>query len=284
MAIFSNQATLTYTGGSTSSNIVTGEIFEVLDITKQAVNEAYRAGDTVTYVVTLVNSGATALNGLTLTDDLGAYPFGLGTLVPASYVAGSVLYYINGVQAPDPTVSAGPPLVMQNISVPAGGNAVIIYSVRLNEFAPITTGGTVTNTASASGAGLTEPIEAVETITVIDETALSISKALCPASVPENGEITYTFVISNRGNTAAVATDNLAVTDTFNPPLSDITVTLNGEALVAGTDYTYDETTGVFQTTAGRITVPAATTVQDPITGIYTVTPGESVLTVTGRI
>ena len=176
MAIFSNQATLTYTGGSTSSNIVTGEIFEVLDITKQAVNEAYRAGDTVTYVVTLVNSGATALNGLTLTDDLGAYPFGLGMLVPASYVAGSVLYYVNGVQAPDPTVSAGPPLVMQNISVPAGGNAVIIYSVRLNELAPITTGGTVTNTASASGAGLTEPIEAVETITVIDETALSIFK------------------------------------------------------------------------------------------------------------
>ena len=37
MAIFSNQATLTYNGSSTNSNIAYGEILDVLAVTKTAV-------------------------------------------------------------------------------------------------------------------------------------------------------------------------------------------------------------------------------------------------------
>ena len=51
-----------------------------------------------------------------------------------------------------------------------------------------------------------------------------------------------------------------------------------------GTNYTYDEATGVFATTPASITVPAATYTSDPTTGVVTTTPGVAVLTVTGTV
>ena len=100
----------------------------------------------------------------------------------------------------------------------------------------------------------------------------------------ENGRITYTFVIQNSGNAEATATDNVVVTDTFNPVLTGLTVTFDGAAWTEGVNYTYDEATGIFATVAGQITVPAATYTQDPTTGNRITTPGVSVLTVSGTI
>ena len=40
MAQFTNFATLTYTGGATNSNTVTGEVLEVLTLTKEAATAA----------------------------------------------------------------------------------------------------------------------------------------------------------------------------------------------------------------------------------------------------
>ena len=114
--------------------------------------------------------------------------------------------------------------------------------------------------------------------------SLSINKAISPSPVVENGRVTYTFTIENRGNTAAEAADNLIITDTFDPILSDLAVALNGTALTSPTGYTYDTATGLFATVAGQITVPAATYTQDAATGVVTVTPGTAVLTVTGTL
>ena len=90
-------------------------------------------------------------------------------------------------------------------------------------------------------------------------------------------------MITTTGNTDAVATDNIVITDTFNPALSGITVTFNGAVWAEGTDYTYDETTGLFATVPGQITVPAATYTQNS-SGVWVVTPGTSTLTVTGTV
>ena len=59
-------------------------------------------------------------------------------------------------------------------------------------------------------------------------------------------------------DTAADAAAAIVITDTFDPRLTDLTVTLNGTALTAPTQYTYDAATGVFATAAGVVTVPAA--------------------------
>ena len=278
MAVFTNQATLSYNGTTVNSNIVTGNLVEVLELTKTAVVGTYTPGGTVTYILSLTNAGATPLTGITLTDNLGG-----GTTSPLDYVAGSVVYYQNGVLQPAPTVTATAPLTFADITVPAGGNATIVYETRVNEFAPPFAGGSIQNTATANGTSVTAPVTATETVTARAEPILGITKALSPQNVSENDLLTYTFTLQNSGNTATAATDNVTVTDTFNPILTNITVTLNG-AILPPTAYTYDETTGAFATVPGVIAVPAATYTQDPVTGAYIPTAGVAVLTVTGTV
>ena len=67
MAIFTNFATLSYNGGTTSSNIVTGQLLEPLFASKIAVMDDYTARDDVTYIVILRNGGIAPLTGLTVT-------------------------------------------------------------------------------------------------------------------------------------------------------------------------------------------------------------------------
>lgn len=283
MPTFTNQATLRYNDTFTNSNIVTGQIVEVLSATKTALTESYSPGDAVTYVISLVNSGTQPFTGLQVSDDLGGYLFNGNTLYPLAYVDGSVLYLQNGAPQTAPTVMAGPPLQYGGITVPAGGNATLIYQATTNSFAPLGTEGEITNTVTVTGGGLSSPVTAQETIATRSGADLGITKAVSPVPVAENGRLTYTFVIRNQGNTAAVATDNLAVTDTFDPILTDLTVTLDSVALTEGVDYTYNEATGEFATAASRITVPAATFVQAP-DGSWGVTPGTATLVVTGTV
>lgn len=204
MASFTNMATLSYNGSQINSNVVTGELRDALTITKTAVSGGYRPGDTVTYVVTLSNTGTAALTGLTLTDDLGGSTAAAGTVYPLAYVPGSVLYYNGG-------------------------------------------------------------------------------KALSPAVVTGNGPLTYTFTIRNTGNTALTGQEGAVITDTFDPILNITGVTFNGTAWTSPEDYTYDAATGAFATVAGKLTVPEATFTQNA-DGSWTVTPGQSVLTVTGTV
>ena len=283
MATFTNQATLTYNGNIINSNITTGELVEVLSATKTAVVNTYTQGQEVTYVINIVNSGTLAYNGLTITDDLGAYPFGVDVLVPLTYVGGSVKYYVNGVLQAAPVVNPGPPLTISGINVPAGGVATIIYVATANQFAPPQIEGEITNNATVTGGGITE-ITVSETVGAETGATLTIAKSICPSTVTENGQITYTFTIQNIGNTPAVVGDGIVVTDTFNPILTNLIVTYNGTSWSTPANYNYSEVTGVFTTVAGQITVPAATYTQDPTTGIWIIEPGVSVLTVTGTV
>lgn len=283
MATFTNRATLSYNGRTVDSNTVTGTFLETLSITKTALSDTYAAGDTVTYAVALTNVGTTPLTGLSLTDDLGAFDFGGTTLYPLAPVQGAILYYVNGVLQPALTPVQTQPLVLGGITVPAGGNALIVYETEITEAAPLGVNAGITNTATVSGNGLLEPLSDSATVTTADQPLLTITKSLSPTAVPENGTLTYTFVIQNFGNTAAVATDNVVVTDVFDPILDITTVTLDGTVLGEGTGYTYGQATGAFSSAPSVITVPAATFARGE-DGTVSVTPGQTVLSVTGTI
>ena len=284
MAIFSNQATLTYNGNTTNSNIAYGEILDVLAVTKTSVEGVYAPGQPVTYVVTLRNTGTAPLTALTVTDDLGGYDLNGFTLYPLTYEAGSAAVFVDGVPQPAPAVTAGPPLTVTGLTVPAGGDLVLVYQARANEFADPTATGTIVNTVTVTGDGLSAPGTATATVTGTAAPRLTITKSISPAQVVDNDRVTYTFLIQNTGNEAVIATDNAAITDTFDPILTDLAVTFNGAAWTEGVQYTYSGATGLFTTVPGQITVPAATYVQDPVTGAYTLTPGVVTLTITGTI
>ena len=283
MATFTNRATLSYGGRTVDSNTVTGTFLQTLSIIKTALSGTYAAGDTVTYVVTLTNAGTTPLNGLTLTDDLGAFDFNGTTLYPLAPVAGAILYYVDGVLQSTLTPTQTQPLVLQGITVPAGGNTTLVYEAEITDAAPLDVDAEITNTATISGGGLLEPLSDSATVITSDAPLLTITKSLSPLAVPENGTLTYTFVIRNFGNTAAVATDNVVVTDTFDPILENLTVTLDGAVLTPGTGYTYNALTGAFSSAPSVITVPAATFTRNA-DGTVAVVPGEAVLTVSGTI
>ena len=284
MAIFSNQATLTYNGSSTNSNIAYGEILDVLSATKTVIEGSYTPGETITYVVALRNTAGTALTALTVTDDLGGYTFNGTTVYPLTYEAGSAALFVDGVPQAAPAVTAGPPLVFSGITVPAGSDALIVYQARVNSFADPSADGSIVNTVTVTGAGLSTPVTATETVTGSTAPALTITKSINPVQVVDNDRVTYTFVIQNSGNQAVVATDDAIITDVFDPVLTALTVSFNGAAWTEGTQYTYSEATGLFTTLPGQITVPAATYTQDPTTGAYSVTPGIVTLVVTGTI
>ena len=275
---FTNRAQLSYNDTVVVSNTVVGEIADVLSVTKTALPETYSAGQRVTYIVNLVNSGATALTDLTLTDDFGQ---GTAAAAPLTFADDGVRYFLNGVPQPDPTMGGSGPRSVTGLTVPAGGNATLVYGATVNGYASPEAGATVVNTVTVSGAGIAD-VTATATISAVEGPVLSITKSLAPVSVPENGTLTYTFLIQNTGNAAATAADELVLTDTFAPILSGLTVTCNGAPMAQDT-YTYAEDTGAFATVAGAIEVPAATFTQTA-DGAWVTTPGTATLTVTGTV
>ncbi len=284
MATFFNQATLTYAGGSASSNIVSGELVEAINAIKTATTETYREGESITYVISLINDSDAPSSAFTVTDDLGAYEFEGETVFPLVYREDSAQLFVDGVPSDTVNVTDTQPLTVTGITLPANSSALLVYTAEVTEFAPPAVDGTIVNTATVTGAGITTPITVTETVTAESGALLGIMKEISPSTVTPNAPLTYTITVTNSGNEDAVATDDLTVTDTFDPILDITSVTLDGEELTEGDDYTYNETTGEFTTVPGRITVPAATFTVDPETGAYVITPGEAVLTVTGTV
>ena len=279
MARFQNQATLFSNNAVTLSNIVYGDLNDAYSINKTALKSNYVLNDSITYVVTIINNGAAALTGLTLTDNLGAYTFGAANLVPLDYVANTLLYYVNGVLQATPTIMAGPPLTVTGIDVPVNSNATIIYEAKTNMYAPIGVDGSITNTATVYGPELASDLTAQATVTVSSTPILTISKFMDPTTVTDGDTLTYTFIIQNSGNAAATAAADIRVVDTFDPALNIRSVTLNGTPF---TNYTYAD--DVFSTNAGSITVPAATITQNSTSGIWYASPGVATLVVTGTV
>lgn len=284
MAQFTNQAQLSYSGKVVSSNITVGEFLDAITADKHAVTESYSIGDEITYVISIVSTGINAQNNITVTDDLGSYIAGGATVYPLDYVTGSVTYYQNGTIQPAPTVTNTAPLTITGITVPAGGSVLIIYKATVTSFANPNVGGTIINTATVDGACITTPIRVSETVTAAAGADLTVTKNLEPTVISGCGStLTYTFVIRNYGNTAAGCCDSVILSDTFDPILYGITVTRDGIALLPS-DYTYSELTGEFATLAGRLTVPAATFAQNPVTGAWTVTPGTVTVVISGTV
>ena len=209
----------------------------------------------------------------------------------SGYVLSTCVQVVNGSQpaaTPAPAVTADPGLTAEGIDLPPNGAVTLIYAARVNEYAPLGedeegNAETIVNTAAVTGAGIARAVTASATVEADVTPDLTVAKSVCPGTVTENTRVTYTFVIANTGRETGEE-DNVVLSDTFSPVLTDLTVTLNGQVLAEGTGYTYDGTTGEFATAEGVITVPGAVYTQNEESGVWTTEPGTVTLTISGYL
>lgn len=278
-----NQARLDFVvneqSGSALSNIATATLSDVFTVDKNSVQSVYQSGEELTYVVSFVNSGQTAVTGVAVTDDLGTYTVGTVDVTPLTFV-GSALLYVNGVYSGTPATETAEGGVSFTVpTVPAGANVVIVYNARVNSGALLAEDAQITNTVTVDAEALTAPVTAANTITAGSYADVRITKSMSPANVSDGAPITYEFDLYNYGNTAAT---NIVLTDQFDPAPASITVQVNG-TLVDPADYTYAN--GLLTLPSGTglsLSLPAAAFAQDSTTGNVTVTPSSSTIIVTG--
>lgn len=113
---------------------------------------------------------------------------------------------MNGVlqTAPAVTVLANG-IRIEGVTVPAGGVSTLVYTTRVNAFADPSAEGTIENTVTVTGGGLTDAVTAAETLPAAAAAELRIVKALEPVRVSDSGTLTYTFTIENYGSADADA-------------------------------------------------------------------------------
>ena len=286
MAQITNQANLSFRYGNAMgnavSNIATATLLDPLSAEKTSVDETYRAADRITYVLSVQNNGNATVTGINLVDDLGTFTLANGTTVTPLTYGDAAALYINGAYVSP--ITATETLNSVTFTIPSlapGANTLIVYQALINEFAPLVSGSSIVNTVTVTAPSVGTPITDTNTITAEDYADITIQKEMSPDPVSDGDRLTYTFMITNTGNTPATG---VVLTDAFNPAPSNITVTVDGQP-VETTDYTYENGLLTLPTgTSYEMTVPAATVTENPETGEITVIPGTLLITVEGTL
>ncbi len=283
-----NQARLSYlyggsTRGTATSNVATATLQDSLEATKTSLETSYRANDEITYILTLSNNCCSGEGQVTIADNLGSYtPDGCQSPVNPLTYTGPANLYIDGVLSTSLQVDSSDATEVKFTvpSLAAGSNAIIVYKAQVNEFADLTSGAGIENTATFSLAGpCVQTVEVSDTLPVADYADVSIVKSMsaCP-----NGcnAITYTFDLYNYGNAEAT---NVVLTDLFNPVPVITGITVDGEEFgAANYDFSGGTLTLPGGTASETITVPAAT-ITAACTGT-TVVPGTAEIVVSGTV
>jgi uncharacterized repeat protein (TIGR01451 family) len=229
-------------GCTTTNNVRTATI------TKTASTPNVHPGDTVTYTVTVTNTGPaayTSASPATLTDDLSK------VLDDGTYVTGSAT---NGAKVSGTTLTWSGPLEV-------GVKETITYQVKAG---PAGTGdGTLTNKV-AGGPGITcEPEGSCVTNTPLQ--AYTVTKKADATEVVPGSKITYTITVKNTGKDAYTVAAPATFTDDLSKVLDD--ATYNGDATNSAT---YDAPTLSWSgplAVGATETITYSVTVNDPDTG-----------------
>ncbi|MEU7524351.1 S8 family serine peptidase [Saccharothrix sp. NPDC042600] len=167
---------------------------QAFTITKAADRAQAGAGDTVTYTITVTNTGTAPITAAMVSDDLA------GVLDDARFGTATSTTGTTTFDAPGQELD-------WTGDLPVGGNAVITYTVDVNN--PVTGDRALRNTVTSTTAG--GPTGPATTDTPV--TTLSIGKSVDRTVAAAGDTVTYTITVTNTSTTAitgATITDNLA--------------------------------------------------------------------------
>ena len=242
-----NRAQISYTDNGTAGSAVSNQTNTTLldqytmTVTKEALTNEVRAGDTAAYAVRIENNGAGSIMGITVTDDLGATA---GDPAVLSYVDGSVQFYLNGTEIPGTaTPDTGGITFAATATLAPGDNLIVMYLAQLadNATTPVTNSVTVTaNTSESASAVVTAT--ASTTITPTAYADVTVFKTADKATVMNGDTLTYTFTLMNTGFDAA---EGVVFTDAF-----------PAEFTVTSVSYTVDGVTTPVDPSDYDVTVP----------------------------
>ena len=127
MAQITNQANLSFNYGSVTgsavSNIASATLLDPLSVEKTSVGTTYRAGESVTFVLSVQNNGSVTVTNINLVDNLGTN----GSTTPLTY-DGEAALYIDGVFSS--AITGTETLDSVTFSIPSlapGSNAMVVY-------------------------------------------------------------------------------------------------------------------------------------------------------------
>lgn len=281
-----NQASIRYSydsgTGSANSNTVTTNLLDQYTIaaTKTPLLPTFRPGESLTYVLRVVNNGSGDLYNVTVADDLG----GGGANAPLVYQEGSLRAYLDSDPVTVvPTAQAGTLSVTIPGPLAAGQVALVVYSARVRPDAPFglasitNTAGVTANGGSATGAVVTVTPSPTATALRASYAEVAIYKEADKQNVTAGEPLTYTFTMTNTGNQAAGA---VTLTDTLPAGFAVTQVTVDsgaGTVVLPSTGYTVD-------TTTNTITIPSATGTPIQVAAATAAAPGVTTVTVTGTV
>ena len=220
------------------TNTVTHKYVEaIIDANKTATIEHPEVGyvlegETITYTITVTNTGDLAKR-VTVKDVI---PTG------TSFVENSIK-----IDNQEQTYTQTDLQNGINVDVPAKGNVVVTFEVTVNELAPDTYEGTITNKANVDGKDTNEVTEEVKKPHV---TGVKTSTPASGSTVKLNDPITYVITLTNDGTAPETVTvrDEIPAGTTF----TDGSIKVQGDSKT----YTIDDLT----TYGINVTVPAGET------------------------